>query len=252
MEFEDKTYIITGGTSGMGKGIAMHLGLQGASLVINGRDAEKGKKVCDELKSKGIKISFLAGDVSAEVTNKKLVDLAIDTYGKLDGVVLSAGILGLGKVTELDSEIWSKTIGTNLDAIYYLTKYSIPKMLENGKGNVVVIASITSEKVFPSHAAYCASKAGAVALTKQIALEYGPVIRANAICPGPVDTPLLWDSAKGFPNPKTAVEDAKKTTAVKELGTPEDIAELAAYLLSEKSKWVTGSAITIDGGRMLY
>ncbi|MDH5598461.1 MAG: SDR family oxidoreductase, partial [Cyclobacteriaceae bacterium] len=134
----------------------------------------------------------------------------------------------------------------------YLSKKSIPLMVQSGGGNIVVIGSIASEKVFPSHPAYCASKAAVLALTRQIALDYGPEIKANIINPGPVDTPLLWDSAKGFPDPATAVDNARQTTALKALGTPKDIAELALFLVSDKNQWITGSAITIDGGKLLY
>jgi NAD(P)-dependent dehydrogenase (short-subunit alcohol dehydrogenase family) len=106
-------------------------------------------------------------------------------------------------------------------------------------------------KAFPNHPAYCASKGALLPLVKQLALDYGPKIRANVMCPGPVDTPLLWDSAKAFPDPAVAVQAAGARTALKRLGLPSDIANLALFLASDDSSWITGSAFTIDGGALV-
>jgi NAD(P)-dependent dehydrogenase (short-subunit alcohol dehydrogenase family) len=217
---------------------------------VSGRDQKRGEAVVDEIKSIGGKVEFLAGDVADESTNQKLVQIAIDRFGKLDGVVTNAGTLGLGKITELETSKWHKTFQTNLDSVYYLLKYAIPEIQKNGKGVAVINSSIAAYKSFPNHAAYCASKAGVLALAKQAAVDYGPEIRINSICPGPVDTPLLHDSAIAFPNPDTAVSDAEKTTLMKRLGKPEDIAQLVLFLASDDSSWITGNAFTIDGGIM--
>jgi len=247
-EFKNKVYIITGATSGMGKGIAMKLAEKGARLIINGRDPEKGEETIKGLKDRGYDCKLVVGDVGLPDTNKKLVEEAVDHFDRLDGIVCNAGGLGLGPVTEVSMDVWHETLNTNLNAIFYLSRYAIPEMLKRGGGNILVNASIAAFKFFPNHPAYCAAKAGAVALTKQMAAEYGPEIRANAMCPGPVDTPLIWDSAKAFPDPATAVENAGKSTAMKRLGLPEDIASLACFLLSEEASWITGTAVTIDGG----
>lgn len=248
MKLKDKVFIITGATSGMGRGIALTFAEEGAPLIVNGRDQNRGQDVVDQIRSNNGMVEFLAGDVGEESTNQILVQKAIDNYGKLDGVVTNAGTLGLGKITELDSEKWHKTFQTNLDSVFYLLKYAIPEMQKNGKGVAVINSSIAAYKSFPNHAAYCASKAGLLALAKQAAVDYGPEIRVNAICPGPVDTPLLHDSAIAFPNPETAVPEAEKATLMKRLGQPKDIAQLALFLASEDSSWITGSDFTIDGG----
>ena len=113
-----------------------------------------------------------------------------------------------------------------------------------------MIGSIAAFKAFPSHAAYCASKGALLALVRQVAMDVGPSIRVNLLCPGPVDTPLLWESAAAFPEPAIAVTDAAKKTVLKRLGRPEDIARAALFLASGDSDWITGSALTIDGGIM--
>lgn len=250
MKLKEKVFIITGATSGMGRGIALKFIEEGASLILSGRNRNKDKEVVHEIKSQKGKAEFHLGDVGEESTNRELVKLAIKTFGRLDGVVTNAGILGLGKVTELDTETWYRTFQTNLDSVYFLMKYAIPEMKKTGKGVAVINASIAAYKSFPNHAAYCASKAALVALAKQMAVDYGPEMRINSICPGPVDTTLLHDSAVAFPEPQNAVTEAEKTTLMKRLGQPADIANLALFLVSDDSSWITGSTYTIDGGIM--
>lgn len=234
----------------MGKGIALEFAKEGASLILNGRDQKRGVEVVEEIQSKKGKAKFLAGDVGEESTNQNLVNLAVEKFGELDGVVTNAGILGLGKITKLVTELWYRTFRTNLDSVYFLLKYAIPEMQKNGNGVIVINASIAAYKSFPNHAAYCASKAGLLALAKQVAVDYGPEIRINSMCPGPVDTNLLHDSAIAFPDPENAVSDAEKATLLKRLGQPADIAKLALFLASDDSSWITGSAFTVDGGIM--
>lgn len=225
MKLKDKVCIVTGATSGMGRSIAKGLSAEGARLVLSGRNQERGKALEEELDN----VVFLAGDITDPSYNKKLVDTAIETYGKLEILSLNAGILGIGNVQELSIDTWQKTINTNLSSIFYLCKYALPYLQKQPQGNVLINASIAAFKSFPNHPAYCASKAASVALMKQMAVDYAPKIRVNAICPGPVDTPLLWESAKAFEEPETAVENAKKTTLLKRLGTPEDITKLVLF-----------------------
>jgi NAD(P)-dependent dehydrogenase (short-subunit alcohol dehydrogenase family) len=125
-------------------------------------------------------------------------------------------------------------------------------MQKRGSGVILVNGSIAAWKEFPAHPAYCASKAALVALVKQVALDYGPMIRANILCPGQVDTPLLWESTKAFPNPEEVVAQVvEEHLVMKRLGTPEDIASAALFLASDDAAWITGSSLVVDGGRIL-
>ncbi|MCU0398526.1 MAG: glucose 1-dehydrogenase [Cyclobacteriaceae bacterium] len=248
MKLLGKIAIITGATSGMGKAIAERFVHEGASVILSGRDEQRGKELESNLGKNGGNAFFISGDVSLESTNRKLVEEAIGKYGKLDIVVTNAGKLGLGSVTDISLDEWDETIKTNLYSVFYLSRFAIPEMQKAGKGVILVTSSIAAFKSFPNHAAYCASKASLIALVKEMALDYGPAIRVNAICPGPVDTPLIWDSAKAFENPETIVQQTASNTLMKRLGKPEDIASLALFLVSEEASWITGSAYTIDGG----
>lgn len=243
LKLTNKVCLVTGATSGMGKAIAQRFSKEGAKLVLAGRNKERGNQLAKELNDS----IFLEGDVCDPNYNEQLIQKTIDVFGKLDIVSINAGILGLGNIVDLSHEDWHKTMNTNLSAIFYLSKHAVPQ-LQKQNGTLLINASIAAYKSFPNHPAYCASKAGAVALMKQLAVEYAPEIRVNAICPGPVDTPLLWDSAKAFENPDQAVENAGKATLMKRLGTPEDVASLALFLVSEEASWITGTAMTIDGG----
>ena len=244
MKLQDKVCIVTGATSGMGKAIAETFSKEGAKIILSGRNEEKGNDLQKQLPD----TFFVPGDITDASYNQKLVDTAIHNFGKLDILSINAGTLGLGNVVDLPIASWHMTIDTNLSSIFYLSKYALPHLQNTSGGNILINASIAAFKSFPNHPAYCASKAGALALMKQLAVEYAPKVRVNAVCPGPVDTPLLWESAKAFENPGTAVSDAEKATLLKRLGTPEDIAKLALFLVSDDSSWITGTAITIDGG----
>ncbi|MEN2282776.1 glucose 1-dehydrogenase [Algoriphagus sp. SE2] len=248
MRLKGKTAIITGATSGMGKAMAERFSHEGATLVISGRNEERGLEIEKNLNKNGGKVVFVKGDVGKLEVNEKLVKTAIKSFGKLDIVVTNAGKLGLGSITEISLEEWQETINTNLNSVFYLSRFAIPEMMKNGGGCILANSSIAAFKSFPNHAAYCASKAALVALMKEMAVDYGPKLRVNTICPGPVDTPLIWDSAKAFKNPETIVQQTAKNTLMERLGKPEDIASLALFLVSDEASWITGAAYTIDGG----
>lgn len=247
-QLANQVVIITGATSGMGRAIAELFAREGASLLLTGRDAARGKALVNALKPVNPEVLFVVADISQPGENERLVREALERFGKIDLLSLNAGILGLGPVTDLSIEDWHRTLDTNLGSIFFICKAAIPHLLKSDRAGILINASIAAFKSFPNHPAYCASKAGAVALMKQMAVEYGPRIRVNAICPGPVDTPLLWESAAAFPNPEKAVENARQASLLKRLGTPEDVANLALFLASEEASWITGAAYTIDGG----
>jgi NAD(P)-dependent dehydrogenase (short-subunit alcohol dehydrogenase family) len=247
---EGKAAIVTGATSGMGRAIARLFAREGAAVVGNGRDGLRGAQLVEEITADGGRAAFVPGDVAEPATSGRLVAECGRLFGRVDVAVANAGVLGLGSVTDLTVESWRRTLGVNLDAVFYLIKSAIPAMTAAGGGSIVVNGSIAAFKAFPNHAAYCASKGAVVALVRQVAIDVGPTIRVNALCPGPVDTPLLWDSAAGFPRPADAVAEAGRRTVLKRLGTPDDVAAAALFLASSDSGWITGTALTIDGGIM--
>jgi len=247
---EAKVAIVTGSTSGMGRAVAVRFAAEGARVVASGRDGSRGAAVTREIAERGGEARFVAGDVSSAQVNRQLVEAAVESYGGLDLVVLSAGELGLGSITETAPEAWDRTVATNLSAVFYMLHYAIPEMRRRGTGSVIVIGSIAGFKVFPNHAAYCASKGGLVQLVRQAALDYGPEVRVNAIHPGQVDTPLLWSSAQAFPDPKEVVQQTAARLPARRLGQPGDIASAALFLAGEGASWITGASLVVDGGSL--
>jgi NAD(P)-dependent dehydrogenase (short-subunit alcohol dehydrogenase family) len=245
-----RVVIITGATSGMGRATALLLAREGASIIASGRDASRGSALLGEIRSGGGRAEFVPGDVSLPQTNERLVETAVRAFGGVDTIVCFAGMLGLGSLTDVPVDTWRQTMAVNLDAIVYLLRAGLPVMRQRGGGSVVVGGSIAAFKGFPNHAAYCASKGALLALVRQAAIDYGPDIRINVLSPGPVDTPLIWDSAAAFPDPARAVSDVAQKTLLKRLGSPDDIARAALFLASDESGWVTGTSLTIDGGIM--
>ena len=232
----------------MGRATAELFSAEGARLVLNGRDEARGAEVLSGLEYDAV---FHRGDVAEESTNRRLVELALERFGRLDGLVCNAGMLGLGAVTGLSEQVWRRTFDVNVHSVFYLAQAALPALQESGGATIVVNGSIAAWKCFPNHPAYCASKAAAVALARQMAADYAPRVRVNAICPGPIDTPLIWESAAAFPNPAEAVQAAGERTPMGRLGSPADFAKLALFLSSEDSGWITGAAYTLDGGATL-
>ena len=250
MQLKGKTAIVTGATSGMGRAIAIRFANEGANVIVSGRKEAAGSEVASTINNNGGAATFVAGDVSQPAINQLLVEKAVTLYGGLHIVSCNAGELGLGKVTELTNESWEHTLRTNLSSAFYLLKYALPELTKRRGTSVVVNSSIAAFRFFPNHPAYCASKAGLIALARQVAVDYSPYVRVNVICPGPVDTPLIYDSAQAFPDPVKAVENAGNSTLLKRLGLPEDVANLALFLASEASSWMTGAVLPLDGGAL--
>lgn len=243
-DFFDKVVIVTGATSGMGRQIVMDLAGQGAKVIASGRNLEEGHRLMDQFPGR---LDFVPGDVKKPETNKSLVEIAIQKFGRIDHLVLSAGQLGIGRLEELSIQDWKDTFATNVHAVFYLLKDALPFMKEEN-GSIVIIGSIAAFHAFPGHPAYCASKGALVALVRQVALDYGPNVRINLVCPAQVKTPMLEDSVKAFKNPEEILSETAARLPLKRLGTCDDISQSVLFLLSERSSWITGSYFVIDGG----
>jgi NAD(P)-dependent dehydrogenase (short-subunit alcohol dehydrogenase family) len=247
---EGKTAIVTGATSGIGCGIAELFASEGAAVVIGGRDEARGREVVNAIAARGGRAFFVAGNVAEVETSRRLVQAAIGEFGGLDVLVPNAAVLGIGSVLDLSIEAWKETLDINLTSVFCLVKMGAPEMLKRNGGSIVVTGSIAAFKAFPNHPAYCASKGALVPLVRQLAIDLAPRIRVNVICPGQVDTPLLHDSVSAFPHPDTILRETAARIPLKRFGTPKDLAQAALFLAGDESTWMTGTAITLDGGLM--
>ncbi len=242
----NKVAIVTGASSGIGRATAKLFAEQGAKVVVAARRQHELDALVKEIKSSGGNAIALAGDVTNESYNKALAELAIEKFGRLDIAFNNAGILGASdSVSDLTLEQWDNTISTNLTSAFLAAKYQIPVMKKPG-GSLIFTSSFVGYTIgMPMKAAYAASKAGVIGLTKALATEYGAVgIRVNSLVPGGTDTPM----AKEFGDSPEVIEFVKSIHALKRKASPEEIAKSALYLASDASSFTTGSAMLVDGG----
>jgi len=241
---KNKTVLITGAASGIGKATAQLFAAQGANVVLADIQEEEGKAATKQIIAAGGKAAFFKTDVAKPEEMEALVNFTVKTYGRLDVAVNNAGIGGeQNAVADMSIEGWQKVISINLSSLFYGMKYQIKAMLENGSGSIVNISSILGSVGFASSAGYAAAKHGVIGLTQTAALEYSAQgIRINAVGPGFIETPLLDALDADMKKQLVALHPIGR------LGKSEEVAELIYWLGSDKSTFATGSYYPIDGG----
>jgi NAD(P)-dependent dehydrogenase (short-subunit alcohol dehydrogenase family) len=245
MRISDKVAIITGAASGIGRTTAILFAKEGGKVVVADKNEVGGNETVDLIRSDGGQAIFDYVNVTSATDMQGMVKTTINTYGKLNILVNNAGIAIRLPVVDLSEEDWDRNIDVNLKSIYLSSKYAIPRMIENGGGSIVNIASIYGIVGGRIRAAYAASKGGVVNLTRSMALDYAlHKIRVNCVCPGFVNTPLLKNILKNK-------EEYQALADLHPMGRLGDMLEIALgvlYLASDESSFVTGIALPIDGG----
>ncbi|MGX7671314.1 SDR family NAD(P)-dependent oxidoreductase [Plantactinospora sp. DSM 117369] len=245
MRFADKVILVTGATSGMGRAVVERVAAEGAKVVLAARGKEAGNAFVAELRSAGRDAIFLPSDVTVGAEVEELVARAVRHYGRLDGAFNNVGAAtAYGPVTEIDDDAWAAEMSLNLNSVFFGVKYQIPALQASGGGSIVNNASVTG---VTGPAPYSAAKHGIVGLTRSAALDVAATgVRINALVTGGVDTPLLRGNMG--PNPEEAIRVANEMHPVGRIGHPDEIAALAAFLLSDEAPFITGAALAIDGG----
>ena len=256
MRFQDKTAVITGGSSGIGLTVAKDLLKEGASVIISASGEERGRSVEKELKAVygEIRADFFRCDVGLEEDIKRLMDFAGEKYGRIDFLFNNAGRgvsdpSGAG-IETATSEEWDRVLNVNLRGPFLCTKYALPLLKKSKAASVVNTASELGLVVCSDCVPYLASKGGLIHLTRALALELAPYrIRVNAVCPAGTDTPLFreemsWEGVDYEEN----VARLAATYPLGRIGVPEDISPAVLYLASEESGFMTGQYILLDGG----
>lgn len=254
LTFTDRTYLVTGGGSGIGKGVAAGLARSGANVMIVGRGAERLTAAAAELKallpakSKADVVAEPA-DVTDEEQVARLVEKVTAWNGRLHGVVHCAGgSETIGPITQMDSEAWKRTVNLNVNGTMYVLKHSAREMVRAGGGSFVGISSIAASNVHRWFGAYGVSKSALDHLMMLAADELGPSwVRVNGIRPGLIRTDLVQVI---IDSPEVA-EDYRKCTPLPRVGEVEDVANMALFLLSDAAAWITGQVINVDGGHGL-
>jgi meso-butanediol dehydrogenase / (S,S)-butanediol dehydrogenase / diacetyl reductase len=250
-EFENKVAIVTG-TTGIGRAIAKRLASGGTSVLACGIDAAANRELLQESDRLGYALRVELCDVSKPEQVQAAVARTVAQFGGLDFIVNSAAIHPFGDTVETDPETWNRCMAVNLGSVYLLSHFGIPEMRKRGGGSIVVVASVQGHACQRGVAAYAASKGGLLSLTRSLALDHAADhIRVNSISPGSIRTPMLERSAAHFSPDlpvNTVVERFGAAHPLGRVGTVEEVAELAAFLLSDRSAFCTGGDYLVDGG----
>ena len=248
MRLEGKVALITGGASGMGKVASSLFAGEGAKVVLTDVTDEAGEEVASDIQAGGGEAEFVHADISSEADAKAMVEAAVSRFGKLDVLYNNAGImLGTdGSVDTTEEWVWDKTLSINVKGVAFGCKYGVPAMIASGGGSIINVASFVAWMgAATSQTAYTASKGAVLAMTREIAVEYARKgVRCNALCPGPIDTPLL---AELLSDPERR-QRRFVHIPMGRLGRAEELAKAALFLASDDSSFMTGASLIVDGG----
>ncbi len=249
MRLEGKVSIVTGAGSGMGRVAAQLFAGQGSRVVVAEYSEAAGNETVELVRAAGGEATFVRTDVSREADARAMVEHAVASYGRLDCLYNNAGVMPEAdhSVTDTDVATWDAVMAVNVRGVFLGCKYGIPAMIAGGGGSIINIASFVAILgCSVPQDAYTASKGAVLSLTRSLAVQFGPKgIRTNAICPGPVESPLLMDwllKDESARNLRLARNPSGR------FGKPEEIVQMAIYLASDESRWTNGASLVVDGG----
>ncbi len=249
MRLQGKVTIIPGAGSGMGRTAALMFAKEGAKVVVAEFNDAAGDETVRLVREARGEATYAKTDVSDEASVKAMVDHAVATYGRVDVLYNNAGIMPEADHSVIDTPVdaWDRVMAVNVRGTFLTCKYAIPRMIEQGSGSVINVSSFVALMGCSNpQDAYTASKGAVLSLTRSLAVQFAPKgVRSNAICPGPVETPLLMDWL-------VKDEEAKRIRLARNptgrFGKPEEIVAMALYLASDESRWTNGAAMVVDGG----
>jgi len=246
-DFEGKVVLVTGGTRGIGKALALQLAEEGALLALNYMSrTEDAEQTVQEVEQRGARAIAVAGDVSQPDAARSIVDTAREALGPIDMLVTSAGISIPGSADDVSWERWKTTLGINLDGTFNMIYAVKDEMIERNFGRIVTVSSIAGLRERENQLPYSTSKAGVIAMTRCAAQAWGRYnIRVNCVCPGLTETEMAHTLS---PEVHEVIVEA---TPLGRIGRPEEIANLARFLLSEQSSFMTGQTVVASGGRVM-
>ncbi|MFH1291277.1 MAG: 3-oxoacyl-ACP reductase family protein [archaeon] len=249
MKLKNKVAIVTGSRRGIGKSIALELAKEGAKVVVSDIDLKECQKVCDEIKKIGSDTIAIKCDVSKKTDVDTMIKKAIQKFKKIDILVNNAGVVSMKPFIEMTEKDWDFVLDINLKGVFLCTSAVAKQMIKQKSGKIISISSIAGEVGFMNTSAYCASKAGVVNLTRELAMELSPHnINVNSIAPGIIATQMTEDMLKD----KKTKEVLLASIPLGRVGQPEEIGKAAVFLASSDSDFVTGHTLVVDGGWLTH
>lgn len=245
---EDRVALVTGASSGIGQATALVFAREGAKVVLCANlNTKGGEETVSLIKQSGGEATFFQADVSQSDQVERLVNNAVEYFGRIDVACNNAGIAGpRAPLIEFPEEEWNRVLDVNLKSVWLCMKYEIPRMLRHGKGAIVNVSSDGGLKAMKGMAAYSPSKHGVIGLTRVAALEHVESgIRVNAVCPGPIKTPMVEAVWREHPEREALL---LSSVPMKRIGMPIEIAEVIVWLCSDAASYITGHALPVDGG----
>src|SRR5262245_18588497 len=249
---EGKVALITGSASGQGRAAAIRFAEHGAAIAVVDINDEGSAETVRQVEAAGGEALAIHADVSVQADVEAMVAATVERWGALNVLYNNAAVQMSGRLVDCSEEDWDLTIATNLDAVLSACRAALPAMIQSEGGSILSAASVPGLIGSEGYVAYGAAKAGLVALTRQIAVEYGPTIRANVIAPGSIDTPRFQKVAQEMDDPDGFIAGLAKTIPLHRLGTAEDVAGIALFLASDLSAYTSGAVIPADGGLAVY
>jgi NAD(P)-dependent dehydrogenase (short-subunit alcohol dehydrogenase family) len=244
-----KVALITGAASGQGRAAALLFAEHGADVAIADLNGPGARETADLVRAAGRRAVAIEADVSRRADCDRMVAETIAALGRLDVLYNNAAVQMSGRLVDCTEDEWDRTIATNLSAIFWACRAAVPHMIAGGGGSIISTASVLGLIGSEGYAAYGAAKAGLVALTRQMAIEHAPTVRANVIAPGSIDTPrfrkVVDDMGDGGP---AFLEGLMGNLPLRRLGTAEDVARAALFLASDQSAYTSGAILPCDGG----
>lgn len=241
----NKVALVTGGAKGIGLATAKKFLSEGIKVILVDSNEEEGKNAAMQL---GENCFFATCDVSKNDQIKKSVEKGVEKFGRIDYLINNAGIIKYANVVTCEESDWDEVMAVNLKSAYLCSKYVVPLMLRNKSGVIINVASAQSFISSANMVHYTTAKSALLGLTRSMAIDFAPYIRSIAVCPGTVDTPMARNAWSMAENPDAIHQDSINMHLLKRIGQPEEIAELIFFLCSDKSTFITGQAIRIDGG----